>query len=821
MNRSIAMLTIASLLAASCGKRKPDAGAGSPGVGEPSASSPSPAGPAGGGSGDANPGGATLATAAPDPLQQAAFAATADLAAQFSSRARPLVVQLIDAIAAAHRAVPRDAWDPAAVVAAVGKDRARLFGWVRDRTALVPYRGSLRGPVGVMMDRVGNSLDRALLLAELLKQAGLEVRLANAALDPAQVAALVASTAQRARPGLPTARLDDTAALAAMLKLTGIDGASLAAKLAAEKAAVAAISERTRAQIDRQGKALAALIPAPAAAPAPSAGEGFEDHWWVQVHDGEAWSDLDPALPTASPGEPLATQAGDTLAPDQLGDDRRHTLTVRVVAELWHGDTRDQVTLLEHAFAPSRYYGQAITLQNIPLDMPDDKTVLAAPDPAAAARKALIAQVEFAPVLRIGAAPIAQKSVTDRGDVFDLTAGDGNTMRLGRALQHATSDSVGAATDLLGGLPGDSTGDPASPPDAGPRGPARERFTAEWLELELQAPGGSPQRVRRALFDAIGETVADRATAPRPVLGDTARLDRNFALIGQTELLPMFAQIPDAFVIDRTIAALVGSRDVIAAAVARKDPAGQRDRLASIVPVPGPLYSLALARFNLIARPEVYLDRLDLLALRRRLALTPSGVIVRQQVDIMANAIGVWPGSKDPRALRIAQGVADTALEGAVIGCATARCTRMASTSERFAAGNGAGWRVIGSPQGGAAGDREAGYAIVAPAASPASWWRIDPATGETLGMSPLGGSAGTEEAALNAAMVDNLVLCAASIAKCVYGFETSTGEGRDVTATVCVVGALSGLAGAGVIGAMGGPRWLALLLQIFGSWVG
>src|SRR5437764_12381128 len=64
------------------------------------------------------------------------------------------------AIQDAERDAPRDTFDLSAIVTARGRDAARLFQWVRDQTVWVPYRGCLRGEVGVLMDRIGNSLDR-------------------------------------------------------------------------------------------------------------------------------------------------------------------------------------------------------------------------------------------------------------------------------------------------------------------------------------------------------------------------------------------------------------------------------------------------------------------------------------------------------------------------------------------------------------------------------------------------------------------------------------------------------------------------------------
>ena len=88
------------------------------------------------------------------------------------------------------RELPRDRWDPDYVVGIVGRDARQLFAWVRDNTDWIPYRGTLRGAAGVLMDRQGNSLDRALLLATLLRVAGQTARLAHGELPPAHARAL-------------------------------------------------------------------------------------------------------------------------------------------------------------------------------------------------------------------------------------------------------------------------------------------------------------------------------------------------------------------------------------------------------------------------------------------------------------------------------------------------------------------------------------------------------------------------------------------------------------------------------------------------------
>jgi hypothetical protein len=139
----------------------------------------------------------------------------------------------------------------------------------------------------------------------------------------------------------------------------------------------------------------------------------------------------------------------------------------------------------------------------------------------------------------------------------------------------------------------------------------------------------------------------------------------------------------------------------------------------------------------------------------------PARFRYRNGFDIMVNRVAVWPTAADPRGVRIAQGVADTAVESALLKCKPGgqTCIRGVNTSDAFAAG-GSGWTVVSSESAPAIAalpaesrllaiaDLAAGYAAIVPpqaAGSLATWWRIRPDTGEILGMGVLGGNVFTE----------------------------------------------------------------------------
>lgn len=769
---------------------------------------PRSAPPMASGSGAANGGGSgEVQAVAADPAQAAAAAATEELAALVNRSAATIPVttkaevvgKVVDATVASLRRGSREAWDPAAVVGMVGNDRGALFTWVRDRTALVPYRGSLRGAVGVVMDRVGNSLDRSLLLADLLSHAGHTVRLATAPLEAEAVARLTASLRARARPSVSAVPAEDGALLDTAAALIGGDPAALRSALAKADAADAEMIAKLRIRIAAQGTALASLVAKPADAPADDADAALAEHWWVQVKDGETWIDLDPALADAAPGKALAAAPAETLAVADLGDDRRHTLTVRVMGEVWRRQVREEAVLLEHTFAPSLFYGQRISVTSVPIDMPSRDKLLLEKRPALAARAALAEQTEWVALLRIDKAVVAKMSVTDGGETFDVTAADGNTTRLGRAVQRATREGMGGAADLLGGLPGSAKDEPEPLKTAAAESSG---FTGQWIEYELRSPGSPPVTARRTVFDAYRG--ADRAGVKPVKLDRMARLERGLALTGETDLLPTFAAIPQAFVADRSATALAAARPVLielADLAGKAPPDALLTRLAGLAPLPGSLYTLALARIAWSpVGGQVYLGRLGLLTETRRLVIAGNQVRWRDGFDIVANPVAVWPASSvAARATRLTQGVADTAAEAAVLACrGGTRCVRTVNTSDEFAAATQP-WTVV---RDGAApeldrfsapartlarADLAAGYALVVPSSGATTWWRVDAASGESLGMGTLGGTATSEYALLLVDFIGSTVQC-------------NTGSDSNAAWVACMASA-----GLGVVGAYAG----------------
>lgn len=698
--------------------------------------------------------------------------------------------KLFPLLEAAEREIPRDTFDIQAVIGKVGRDPIKLFEWVRDNTYLVPYRGVLRGGTGVLMDRLGNSLDRALLLCGLLRSTGQTVRLAHGTLTESQ-ASQVSSWARslHALPTVPTTPnpVDEFIQnYAGQKQLDRLRLRNAVDQLTAEQLRVGQLIQK---RVEMQTSMLAAAVGSPPpgerARDEASQIRVLRDHWWVQRQSGSAWVDLDPTLSHAVAGQAL-TNALETAAPDKLPGPLHHDVSIRVLIERWEEGRLREVPVLAHDLRPSELLGKDIVLRHVPLKWPRDLNLYQEKNPLERFKSAVLAQDEWLPTLTVADAVNSQSSFLDSGET--------NAAPLGPLLGSA-AQGLGRRTGniLAGGRIGQAEG----------RKQEKTTYvTAEWIEFQIHAPGHPVRTIRREIFDSIGFGARSKGSIPRPDMTDAKRLERGLRLIGETQILAVVSQLSPEFLqqlaADRMLANRNALRGILLTANSQ-DFKALADQARRITPPPTCLYSMAVARGDWNrSRGDVFLDQPNIFAYHKQ--LRPRGtdaLVVYEALDFVVNEVAVRPGStSEPFTLRMAQGVLDTGAEAllATSNCAingAAGCAAVANTSELALASTVAGpkwvtvkstadpaWQHVDLPKdvlARAKQDLDAGYTVVVPAKpiimqgrSEVGWWRVNPGTGDTLGMDEGGGGQAATEVELMLADILTYVAISLVFAICV-----------------------------------------------------
>jgi hypothetical protein len=658
------------------------------------------------------------------------------------------------AVADGDRDMPQDHWDVGYVARHLGSDTAREFRWVQQHTFWIPYRGTLRGPVGVLMDRLGDSLDRALLLAAMIQQSGRAVRLAHATLPPDRASTLLMAR-YADRVGARRAAVAPSDPIAQIAASYSLDEKAVRRTLSTQAALRVRQRARTLQRVADQAKRLSAAVGTPgtaaAAASIDAALDAAADHWWTQTLEGGTWHDLD--LDGGPSGAPLGSLDG-TLDPGALPDNLRHQITVRVITEQWANGTLSERTAIERTLRPADLIGTPVMLHFAPADWPAD---FPPPnmDPTQGFRQVELGQHAWTLTLTTGTNAVAQMNVTEAGDVVAPKAGSA-----GGAYSHFGN----ALEDALG-----KSSEPVAPKTA----PASDKvLTAASIEYEIQTPGQPPQKIRRTVFDLVGPAARAARPVARPRIDDATRLRRSLALTMETEILPEVCRFVPQFVTHLTAESLLANKDVLTAAVRGdlpSDYAHAQEVWKKLTPMPTSLYGLALARFVWSRHPaSIYIDRPNILT--RHLFFAPTGkrVTLFTATDIVANQIGVDPAQADPFSVRLEQGVLDTNAEAFLAS------DRPTASNAGWAYATSSDWSTLKSANDlgsirlsdearqQIARDLSAGFVVVAPRAPvPVAsgrfegWWRVDPRTGQSLGM----GTSGWGQD-----MVEYLVLLATSM---------------------------------------------------------
>jgi len=535
-----------------------------------------------------------------------------------------------------------DHLDPDALLDTIGRNPSGILEWVATETRWLPYEGALRGARGVLMDRSGSSLDRALLLADLLERSGLEVRLANTTLPEGTASSLASAALER-----PWAPVSDPV-FAAADEVEGFRASvgSAAEELASEVGLLA-------------GPATDRLAPADAIA----------DHWWVQASSQGQWEDYDPLFAADAAARPAA---GTTIDPADLPGEVRHSVTLRVVIERYEDEALIEDVVLEHTVLMGG--GEP----NKPIELDFDVSVphefADRASQTTDIREGARLSAFWRPRLEVDG-----QSVT--GDWFS---------RRGRIEPPGAPAQAAALSEGLEGLTGLGS-EPAE------QDTVDSMLTATWIEYETVGPGIEPRTERREILDLVGAPRDGAAAIDGQALAsDEADVRRGLAFLGESAvLLQAAATHPDAF-LDAYLETWIELRPALIALVFLR--AGVEDErigpsLATPRILPIDLLAMtsardrwAMSRVAYVGRPQIWSRHSFYDSVRGEASSSLAVDIVMNDTDVIPSA------GRDPRMVRLEQGILDTLVEH-VLGATPGGL----NTWERFSrrAAEGMAWTVL------------------------------------------------------------------------------------------------------------------------------
>jgi hypothetical protein len=238
----------------------------------------------------------------------------------------------------------------------LGFDPARIFEFVQKKIRFEPYPGLQRGAAGVLVSRAGNSADKSLLLAELLRASGYEARMVRGPLRPERAQELAARSLAEFRERKPAAykgafgggeiskaRIAGIAAEAG-LSLVELEGALESMDQARRRSWSEVLSLAARERAFLEDEIRTARLEAAPRSIHEEVIRSLEPHYSVQwrARGSAAWTPLDPCFESPDPA-PRAPAGSEEVNPSQVADRFRLNLSLERSA----GGKRETVDVLK------------------------------------------------------------------------------------------------------------------------------------------------------------------------------------------------------------------------------------------------------------------------------------------------------------------------------------------------------------------------------------------------------------------------------------------------------------------------------------------
>ena len=530
-------------------------------------------------------------------------------------------------------------FDVAAVLDVVGQDPEALVRWVQEQTTHVPYQGVVRGEFGVLQDRLGNHLDRSLLLGRLIEATGRAVRLEVMASQDIPLSPR--SLEERPQPW-PVTLSQETRELLVRLGTLSDEPAPSPSRLPGWN----------RFDQDLQARAVSLMERL-------TADPGFPD-WHEQERQQTSWGDpnvrvwwendqgrwVATDLGEAAPGEGGASPARAAPAEESQSlsaVSRRyaHRYEIEVVAERWHEGRFERITLLEHDLEAHALAMQAIRVGVVPEQFEVDDFYWGDPDQALA--DDLLANTAWVPYLRNGEELVLGDLIDEEGGVRD-------------PMQPAQARQLEEATSLLGGI---GVGGRAEEDGSG------DAFIGLSLEVTHRHGDEVLNRLSRPWFSLAAEEAAAFELEPEQ------RLERAVALVRDTNILLQVAEPSEALLWRHDLSLFLRNAHALQGVIMALDNADfetLEGAIHELVDLPQTAMQFARHRFTASLNPgRFYIGEPNLLIEHTGLKQTSEGFRDYRAIDLAHVPLHLGPSDDDARHQRFSQGVLETLLEAELL----------------------------------------------------------------------------------------------------------------------------------------------------------
>jgi len=672
-------------------------------------------------------------------------------------QAKARLDQFMELIEELRSHIDRSQFDLDALLDKLDYDPDKIIEFVKNDIAFEQYPGLLRGAKGTLMSRAGNALDQSVLLATLLKDAGADARIARGELS-AEDARRLLDRMFLPRPARPSIgdwkAMDQTVA-----QITGGDVSEEPSGRAQQgineflshEGEMYATAEETSRDFRRRLTKAGVKLGDPSM-PAKLTAEA-RDYFWVEYRLGtsELWKSVHSAF-----GDQTVPSVRETATlADAIPKELQQRLRFGVEIEQ---QSAGRLTRKEVMSGWERPVANLIGLQmryaNVPSGLKQASMI---EHPEEMARKTEF----FTPVFNGKLAPGAQ--------LFDLNGVTappivGSSPALGVVKQVGAKTE--AATSALSTL-----GAKAHPASARPD---IRSLTGTWFVYTLIEPGGHEKTIRRIVYDAVGDQNR-REGRLESAVPEPDQVEATLDLARGLTFMVSPCDYPPAYIVDRVLTQLAGLRETWESALrARYSQEGGKtfeESLGKTTSTPEfALFPAIASGVRSSGGIVSYQGAPTIVSTWFGERLTQGRASVHTAVDVVAQGRRILRGAPDGPVPAIGAamtaGVWTTKAEQLVplagnrplsehVGAPTMlEGARKANVQLKVI-----GPRDVPAVDGldlpaevraiikGALAD---GYAVIAPESLSegirAAWWRVDPLSGQTLGMGPEGRGADLTE---------------------------------------------------------------------------